>query len=138
MDEPLVHFGIRDSYTVYCGGQGDDYDVYRVKERLMGKRPCRWLREGDWVCVDLHQVTCELCLKSRAAKAERSRMKNSGIRPNMKDAESRLFWKRLREDVDRYERETTPSQRFTNYVYMNRPERIAYVAKIEGKAITLA
>lgn len=135
--QPLVHLGHIETWTNYCGGQGPDYDVQDVVENKMGKRPCRWLREGDWVCVDLERVSCELCLKSKQAQAEKARRQKNVIRPNLKTAEGRLFWKHLREDVEEYERTTTPAQRFRGYVSMERGRRIKYVARIEDGKVVL-
>lgn len=127
----LVHLGHIETWTDYGNGFGDDREVPEVKPDLMGKRPCRWIRENDCVCVDLEHVTCELCLKSAAAQKERARRTKNQIKPNRATAEGRLFWKQLNESVNRYRKETTPQQRFEAYFYSERRRRIVLVAKVE-------
>lgn len=129
----LIHFGHMETWTDYGNGFGDDRDVEVVKPNLAGKRPCRWIREGDCVCIDLHHVTCELCLKSKAARAEQAKWTKPEDKPRRMTAEGRLFWKSLDESVKRYRRETTPEQRFRNYYAMERGRRIRPVARIEGR-----
>ena len=137
--ECLIHYGHMDTWTDYGNGFGDDRDVSQVVANKMGKRPCRWLREGDWVCADLDKVDCELCLKSKAASTERKRIAKNQLRPakSKMTAEQRIFWKRLDESVKNYRATTTPQERFQTYVYMERGRRIRQVCRIEKDEVTL-
>lgn len=122
----LVHYGYINSWQDY-DGYGSIWRQY-LEPHKMGKRYCRWIEAGDWVCADIHMVTCPLCLKSKAANKERQRPK---LKRNMETAESRLFWASVEKSVKEYDAKYTPEQRFRNYVMMHQGDRIKQVAKHE-------
>ena len=129
----LVHLGELDSWTDCGNGFGDDREVSRVVASKMGKRPCRWLEEGDAVCIDLYRVTCPLCLKSNKVARECARLASNQVKPNRMTAEGRLFWKQLDERVKTRLAVTTPEERFRNYCALEHGRRVAFVARIEGR-----